>query len=301
MARSTTSPERRLETAISPHPGRGSLVRRALLVLAAMAALLPLVPAGPIDALWGVRPRTIWIVVLLFSGLNFAGYLARRAVGPTRGYGITGILGGLVSSTAVTFQFSRESRSQPELAGPLGFGVVGACTVLLPRVLVASTALNAQLARELLVYLAPPLLAGIAIVILAIRHHGPATADGEAAEERDPLRLGSAIKLALLFQVVVFVMDWVSALGGDAGVLGSAALIGLTDVDALTIAMSRLGTDATTIELGARAVTVGILSNTVAKLALTLALGTPAFRRVASTGLFALVVACAIGLWIGWG
>ena len=92
--------------------------------------ILPLLPAGPFGPYDSIRPRSIWIVVLLFSGLNFAGYLISRWLGTSRGYGLTGLLGGLVSSTAVTFQFSRKSQDAPTLGRALALGVVGACTVL---------------------------------------------------------------------------------------------------------------------------------------------------------------------------
>ncbi len=261
--------------------------------------VLPLLPAEPIAALGGVRPRALWMVVLLFSGLNFVGYVARQAVGASRGYGITGILGGLVSSTAVTFQFSRRSRIEPGLAGPLGFGVLGASTVLLPRVLLASVVLNPLVARELLPYLVPPLLAGVTLVLLAVRRSGPAPAEEEVDETHSPLGLRSALKMALVFQVVLLAMQWISRQGGTAGLLTSAAFVGLTDVDALTLAMSRLGTDEPTVALGARAIAVGVLSNTFAKAVLSAALGSPGFRRVATTGLAVLLAACAAGLWLG--
>ena len=106
--------------------------------------------------------------------------------------------------------------------------------------------------------------------------------------------------MALVFQLVVFAMEWVSRLGGEGGVLLSAALVGLTDVDALTIAMSRRGTDAQGVALGALAIAVGVLSNTLAKAALTVALGSPPFRRVATTGLAILLAASAGGIWLGW-
>jgi uncharacterized membrane protein (DUF4010 family) len=98
--------------------------------------------------------------VLLFSALNFGGYLARRAVGPERGYGVTGLLGGLVSSTAVTFQFSRLSREDRSLAAGLAVGVVGATTLLLPRVLVISALLNVDAAARSW-FLIPSLVVGI--------------------------------------------------------------------------------------------------------------------------------------------
>jgi uncharacterized membrane protein (DUF4010 family) len=62
---------------------------------------LPLLPTGPFLGAIALKPRALWTVVLLFSGLNFAGFIARRIVGPSRGLGITGALGGVISSTAV--------------------------------------------------------------------------------------------------------------------------------------------------------------------------------------------------------
>jgi Predicted membrane protein len=67
--------------------------------------VLPLLPTGPYFGVLEFRPRTLWTIVLVFSGLNFAGFAARRIVGASRGLGITGALGGVVSSTAVTLSF----------------------------------------------------------------------------------------------------------------------------------------------------------------------------------------------------
>ncbi len=72
--------------------------------------ILPLLPSGPYGPLGGIRPRELWALVLFFSGLSFLGYVARRAVGPAHGYFVTGLIGGLISSTNVTFTFARLSR-----------------------------------------------------------------------------------------------------------------------------------------------------------------------------------------------
>ncbi|HYD54625.1 MAG TPA: DUF4010 domain-containing protein, partial [Gemmatimonadaceae bacterium] len=118
--------------------------------------VLPVLPVGPYGPLGGVRPRALWAIVLLFCGVNFLGYLARRAVGVRRGYGLAGMLGGLVSSTGVTLHFSRRSREQPALADGLALGVLGACLVLLPRVVIVSAALAPPVALALLPLLALP-------------------------------------------------------------------------------------------------------------------------------------------------
>jgi uncharacterized membrane protein (DUF4010 family) len=131
-------------------------MRAALLFAVLALVVLPVLPSGSYGPYDAIRPRELWIVVLLFSGLNFAGYIARKVVGTERGYGVTGLLGGLISSTAVTLQFSRKSREERELAASLGLGVLAACTVVVPRVAVVTALLQPPVARALLPLLAPP-------------------------------------------------------------------------------------------------------------------------------------------------
>jgi uncharacterized membrane protein (DUF4010 family) len=113
-------------------------VRFAVLAL----VVLPLLPEGPYGPLGGIRPRELWMLVLFFSGLSFLGYIARRIAGPGHWYLVTGLLGGLVSSTNVTFTFARSSRTDPTLARELAFGAVAANAAVFPRVLVVTAVLN---------------------------------------------------------------------------------------------------------------------------------------------------------------
>ena len=275
---------------------------RAGLQFAVLAlVILPVLPAGPfsLGPLGSFRPRGLWTVVLLFSGLNFAGYVARRAIGRTAGYPIAGLLGGTISSTAVALGFSQRSRETPSLAAPLAVGVVGACTVLLPRVWMVSTILNPRMALALAPFLLPPLVVGLGMTGVGLGRR--ASSEPSAEDElRSPLGLWGAVKMALAFQAVLILIHVIEAQFGRPGVLTSAAVLGLTDVDALTLAMARLGAEAEMLRTAARAIAIGVLSNTVLKLGLTLVFGAPAFRRVAATQLGVLVVATGLGLWVGW-
>jgi uncharacterized membrane protein (DUF4010 family) len=282
--------------------GEGEL--RAGFQFAVLAlVVLPLLPEGRYGPLGGIEPRGLWIIVLLFSALNFAGYVARRAMGPERGYGVTGLVGGLVSSTAVTFQFSRLSRTDPSLGSVLAVGVVGASTVLLPRVLVISALLNADVALALVPFIVPPFLVGAALVAVAALRRwesGTGTAAGAVDGVRNPLRLDSAIKMALAFQASLMLISWASSTTGQSGVLASAALLGLTDMDALTLSMNRLGTTPALVALSARAIAIGLLGNAAVKLALVLALGESRYRRLAAAGLLALAAGGAAALVVFW-
>ena len=153
--------------------------------------VLPLLPPGPYGPLGGVRPRELWALVLFFSGLSFVGYIARRIVGPGRGYFVTGLLGGLVSSTNVTFTFARTSRMEPASARALAFGAVAANAMLYPRVLIAMAVLNFALLPSVFPYLVMPGLVAAGAAAIGFRRTPP---DGSAdpAPDQSPAVSGRA-------------------------------------------------------------------------------------------------------------
>lgn len=104
--------------------------------------VLPLLPDGPFGPLGGVRPRPLWMLVLFSSGLSLARYVARRVVGPGRGYLAAGLVEGLISLTNVTFTFARMSRRERGLEDALAVGAVGANAMLFPRVRLGTAILN---------------------------------------------------------------------------------------------------------------------------------------------------------------
>ncbi|HET9294430.1 MAG TPA: MgtC/SapB family protein [Gemmatimonadales bacterium] len=273
-------------------------LRGALHFAVLALVILPLLPPGPYGPFGGIRPRTLWVLVLIFSGLNYIGFVARRVVGETRGYGVAGLLGGLVSSTAVTLVFSRESRLKPKLARSLGLGIVAACAVLLGRVTVVATVLDPVVGGALAVRLLPAYAVGLGLLLWILRGE-PGTRRETAdrmSDTNNPLRLFSAIRMAILFQVSLMAVDFARERAGDPGILGLAALLGFTDMDALTVAMARLGASAASI--ASKAIVIGIISNTVLKLGLALGLGTGPLRRVTALGLVAMGAAAGLGLWL---
>ena len=259
--------------------------------------ILPLLPEGPYGPLGGIRPRQLWALVLFFSGLSFVGYLARRAAGPSRGYALAGTLGGIVSSTSVTLTFSRLGRAHAALAHPLAAGVMGANLMLFPRVLLASLVLAPQVAAALWpAFVAPAAVAAILLATgLRDRKHA-----ATAPPDKNPLQLREALQMAALFQVVLFGLASVTTRFGTQGLLGTAAILGLTDVDALTMSMSKAAaSQSTTAAEAATAITLGIFVNTLVKLGLAIAIGRGAYRRYAAIGLSLVATALAAGLWLG--
>ncbi|MEZ5318247.1 MAG: DUF4010 domain-containing protein, partial [Vicinamibacterales bacterium] len=261
------------------------------------AVVLPLLPEGPFGPLGGIRPRLLWALVLFFSGLSFVGYVARRAVGSDKGYALAGTLGGLVSSTSVTLTFARLSRTQPAAAQPLASGTLGANLVLFPRVLLATAVLAPALTVALWPAFVAPAAIGLALLLRGLRH--PAKA-GPPDEDRNPLQFVAALQMVLLFQAVLFGVALARDVFGHAGIYGSAAVLGLVDMDALTISMARLVVAGTAAEAAARAVTIGVLANTCVKLGITLVVGRGRFRPLAAAGLAGMAAALAAALYWTW-
>jgi uncharacterized membrane protein (DUF4010 family) len=213
--------------------------------------------------------------------------------GAGHGYPVAGLLAGIVSSTNATFLFARQSRRDSDLSGPLATGVVAACTVLFPRVLAATLVLNVDVARALLPYLAPPFVVGVAVLAILWR---TSTNVARPPEIANPLQFVTALQMALTFQAVLFGVTLVRRSFGAGGLLASGAVLGLTDVDALTISMSKNASAGLPVALAAQAIAVGVLVNCVMKAAIAIALGAKPFGRVASGAVTAMAIAIGVAL-----
>lgn len=252
--------------------------------------IFPLLPQGPFGPPPGFRPQELWIFVLIFSALSFASFIMMRLIGPHRGYGLMGLLGGMVSSTAATLNFSRESRQHPRLAAPLSLGLIAASTVLPIRVVLLMALFHPALGLSIALYLAPPFLVAVAAMGLTFLLNHRQVVD--VPTPRNPLRFGAALQMALLFQGVLYLMQWVTARFGSHGSLASAAVVGLTDVDPLIYSMVKLGgVDAAGVAAAAQVLTVGVIANSVFKSALALVIGRGAFRVFSVAALLAMAAA----------
>jgi uncharacterized membrane protein (DUF4010 family) len=256
--------------------------------------ILPLLPEGPYGPLGGIRPRALWALVLVFAGLSFAGYVARRAVGPRHGYPVAGLLGGIISSTSVSLVFARASADRRAPALALACGVVAASAMMFLRVLVATAILSWPLAAMLAPYALLPFAVGV-MAALAMLRRAP-EAIGTIDAPTNPLEIWSALQMAALFQLALTVITGVHARFGDLGMLTSGAVLGFTDIDALTFSMVQAVAAGAPFELVTRALGLGMLANTVLKLGVTLGLGRGRFRVVAALGLAVMALAAGVSL-----
>jgi uncharacterized membrane protein (DUF4010 family) len=194
-----------------------------------------------------------------------------------------------VSSTNVTFTFARTSRTDLAADRALACGAVAANAMLYPRVLVATTILNAAVVPPLVPYLVAPAVVAALVAIVGVRRAQETGAPDVSV--RNPLQLAAALQMAVLFQAVLMAVHLIGNMWGQSGVYTSAAVLGLTDVDALTVSMARGVAVAASPAIAATAITVGVLANTAMKLGLAVFFGSSRFRVIAGGALALMLVA----------
>ena len=245
--------------------------------------ILPLVPDRDLGPFGGFNPYSTWLMVVLISGLGFMGYIAIRLLGTRGGILLTSFLGGLASSTASTLAFSRRSREDPRLSEHYALAVVVACTVMLPRVVITTSVINSDFGFTLIVPFALLTLPGLLYTAWVWLRHRPSHRDGDLPQLTNPLNLWTAIKFAILYSAITFLVKAATHLDWHGGLLPLSFVSGLTDMDAISLSIARgQGDEPLASMLATRAVVLAAISNTLLKAGLGVTLGSPGLRsRVA--------------------
>ncbi|ENP8340737.1 membrane protein [Vibrio harveyi] len=251
---------------------------RLLLISIVLLPLLPNQAYGPWNAL---NPYEIWWMVVLIASISFVGYFAIKIGGAKRGILFTSVFAGLSSSTALTLQFSHLSREQSSISPLLASGILLSCGTMFPRLLIVLSVINPQL-----VTLLWPI-----VMIMMIALYFPAWWIWRRSEvgkveqsnkQTNPLALQSALFFGVVLAVIMLLSHALSDLFGNAGVLILSALSGITDVDAISLALGRQSTQTLSVETAALGILIAASVNTVVKMGMVVAIGDKAlWRRVA--------------------
>jgi uncharacterized membrane protein (DUF4010 family) len=270
-----------------------------LRLLIASFIILPLLPDRTVDPWDALNPRKLWLLVVMISGLSMIGYVATRWLGPGRGTVVTGLAGGLASSTAATLAFSRQSKENDDApaAQMLAIGTLIAWAVMFARVMVISFAVYPALLRELAVPMTAmglACLASVGVLLWRQRSDGTGSKPAEIAVTT-PFTLTQATKFGLLFAAILLVVEFVSDLDLQGGLYVVAALAGLTDVDAISLSMAQHARGGATL-VATIAIVIATLANTAVKAGMAASIGGAGYRRLilAATALIAIAGAAAI-------
>lgn len=252
----------------------GEEERRASMKFLVVAfVVLPLLPNHKVSWLLGLNPQFVWLMVVFVSGLSFLAYALARLVGPHHGIGLSGLLGGFVSSTATAVSMANHATENHELSEVCGLATVLATLAMLPRALVEVAVINPTLVPAVLAPLVVMVLVGsVLTAALGWRIRDDGIGDTELS---NPFRLRPALSFGLVFATILLVSERASALLGSTGIYATAFLAGLADVDSITITLSKLALEG---DIAPAVATTGIvlaaIANTVVKVGIVWVLGT---------------------------
>lgn len=278
-------------------------LRSGLVLLAMTFVLLPILPNRAMPSLLGLNPYEIWLLTIMIAAISFAGYIAVRIAGETRGIVITAIAGGLASSTAVTVSLARLAHEHPERARLMAGGALLAGVTMVARILVVVAIINAGL----LTGIGPPLavaacvLAGAAFYLM--RDRSPGAPQAASMQLRNPFELDTVLKFGALLAAIMVASKFLAGSAGKSGVIALAAVSGIADVDAITLSMARQAETAGSGSTAVTAILVVAMVNTVSKAVLaysTGGAGPGVPMLIASGAAVAAGIATALALQIFW-
>lgn len=246
-----------------------------LVVLVIVLPLLPDQAMGPFEAF---NPFTTGVMIVLVAALGFVGYVAMRILGPGRGLGVTGLIGGLVSSTAVTLSMSDRARREPAISSGCTLAIVLASTVMFGRILAIVAVLNVSLLRFVAFPMSAMMLGGAIATGMLYRGSRPLAA-AEEVHFKNPFELGSALKFGVLFSVVLIASKAGPQYFGSSGSYITGLVSGAAEVDAITISMSRLAHEGLDPNIATTTILIAAISNTAVKAGMALAVGGWSFGR----------------------
>jgi uncharacterized membrane protein (DUF4010 family) len=265
--------------------------------LPVISKLVEAIPAIPVDLLAQLdvfNPYKIWLMVVFISGVSFVGYILSKMLGAERGIGLTGILGGLASSTAVTTSISQESKKYPTVVYPFVFAVLVACSTMFFRVLFEVLVVNPALFKPLAVPLA--IMGFIGLGAAFFLYTKTKEQKMKKLDLKSPFALIPAIKFALFFTFVLVISKLAQILFGENGVYIASFLSGFADVDVVAISAANLAASG---DLSASAAVIAIIigasTNTLMKGGIAYFTGSKKFG-ITIAAIFSMIIIAGVAL-----
>ncbi|MDC8773683.1 MgtC/SapB family protein [Roseateles albus] len=272
------------------------------LLLAALGlVVLPLMPTEPLPWLAGMKAHSLMGLLLLLLGLQAVGYVALRLLGAQTGLALSGLLSGLVSSTATIATMGQRARSQPQLQLACASGAVMSTAATWLQASLMLLAMAPQAALHFLPLGAAGMLVsgGLGLLLARQARRSSATAGPAAPQTGGPLRLKEAALIALLLSGVAVLVSWAEKQFGSAGLMAAVALAGLADAHSPVASLAGLAhADKIDASLMCQGVLIAIASNSVTRTITAGLTGGRRFALIIGAGLATSLALAAVLLWV---
>ncbi|MEN3976354.1 MgtC/SapB family protein [Emcibacter sp. SYSU 3D8] len=270
----------------------------AVRLLVMSLVVLPILPNEGFGPWAALNPYVIWLMVVLISALSFAGYMAVKYAGARWGLIVTGLMGGLASSTAVAVTMARLGKGGGAVQPSAATAAVASSTVVYVRLLVVSAAFAPVLAWKLAPVLGAMALTGaVCVAIMWPRETAAGGGGQQAMDDMKPFSLATPLRFAAILAVVMVASAGLQTWLGDAGLLLVSAVAGLTDVDAPSLTAAERVAGGMEASVGALAILAAVAVNIVTKFVIVASIGGASMARRVAPG---LLLALPVGVAVWW-
>ena len=263
-----------------------------------LGIILPLLPHGIISSYIPVSPFKIWMAVVVISGISYISYLIQKFFFPKKGLMITGVLGGMYSSTATTIVLARRSKGADADAIRISSATILATAMMFLRVLILAFIFDTTLAYKLLTPFVSLALFSMLVswLILKTGKRGK-DIDFKQVKSKNPLEFKTALLFAILFVVFTLLTKFVMEHYGDRGLDVLSLVVGVTDVDPFLLSLFT-GKYHLTLSILSQATLIAVTSNNLIKLIYALFLGSSELRKPLIISFFVIIAASVVFIMI---
>jgi len=250
--------------------------------------ILPFLPNNNYGPNELINPFEIGSIIVIVSFLNFIGYFLVKFVGSKKGILLTAILGGLISSTAVTWSYASRSIEFPELSRKYAAGIIIASAIMFPRLALLTYIFKSSL----FMYVAIPfaVFSIICLIVSLILIKENTNKPDTNINLGNPMNLLNAIGFGVIYVVILFAVFYSNQYFGESGLYYSALIAGLADTDAITISLAKFASDTEKIKLASSVIVTAVMSNMLVKLGIALFKGSKVTGKLVSYTFASIIV-----------
>ncbi len=199
------------------------------------AVILPLLPDTKSIPYIPLSPFKIWLAVVVISGISYGGYILQKYIFPSKGYFLTGILGGLYSSTATTVVLAQKNK-RIDGYGVIDAAIIAATSVMYLRLIVIAFLFNVETAKKLLLPFSVLAFSGLVISLFYLKKREKKAMHTEIVD-KNPLELKTAFIFAFLFVSMMVLTQYVTQHYGESGLEILSFIVGFTDIDPFVLSI----------------------------------------------------------------
>jgi len=228
--------------------------------------ILPLIPTT--DLFYGyINLFQAWLMIVLIAGISLLSYMLIKLLGASKGLFLSGFLGGLISSTAVTLSFAALSKSSPRHKWSFVTGIVFASSAMFARVFLEVLLVNNALGWKVFQSLIVSSVVGILIAVwMGSTKKIKSVFKSDQIREPAPLELKKAFGFGLAFIVISAVMKFLNSQFGANGIYAASFVSGMVDTDAISLSLANLANTGLSLEVAALGILIAAYANTLIKL-----------------------------------